>query len=80
MQIKALALSDLVISLVPVLFVAVLYFRWLDDKTQIVYATLRMGLQLLLVGYVLQSIFSNDVTAITLVMSWSSTSPAHQSQ
>lgn len=66
MQIKALALSDLVISLVPVLFVAILYFRWLDDKTQIVYATLRMGLQLLLVGYVLQSIFSNDVTAITL--------------
>jgi len=68
MQIKALALSDLVIALLPVLVVAMVYFRWLDDKTQIFYASLRMVLQLLLVGYVLQSLFSNEVTSITLAV------------
>jgi len=65
---KSLTLGDLAIALIPVLVVAALYFSWLQDKTQIIYSAFRMGLQLLLVGYVLQTLFSNEVSLITLAV------------
>jgi putative ABC transport system permease protein len=68
MQLQTLALTDIAIALIPVAVVGVITARWLIDKRQVIYATTRMVLQLLLVGYALQALFEQDVTAITLTL------------
>ena len=67
-MLKTLSLADLTIALIPVVAVAVIYLRWLDDRWQVLYASARMGLQLLLVGYVLKSLFAQDIGIVTLAV------------
>lgn len=67
-MVKTLSLFDLSIALLPVTAVAVIYLRWLNDRWQILYASARMGLQLLLVGYVLKSLFHQDSGLLTLAV------------
>lgn len=58
--------------LVPLGFVALLYFVWVGKKGEILFATLRMSVQLIAIGYVLISLFSTESTlylfALVLVM------------
>lgn len=68
MQLQTLALTDLAIAVLPVALVGVIMARWLKDRRQVLYATVRMILQLLLVGYALQALFEQDVTAVTLAL------------
>ena len=68
MELKTLSLTDISIALIPVIIVFIIMLAWLDDKWQVFYATARMILQLLLVGYVLQSLFAQDMATITLAV------------
>lgn len=45
--------------LIPLIFVWYFYKKWLNDKYEIAYATFRMLLQLILIGYVLIFIFED---------------------
>lgn len=40
--------------------VAFFYYKWVGNKTEIAFATLRMSVQLILIGYVLTSLFSTN--------------------
>lgn len=51
-------LINLLYTLLPLFFVGYFYYKWTDNKTEIAYATTRMIIQLLLVGYVLIYIFN----------------------
>lgn len=51
-------LINLLYALLPLFFVGYFYYKWTDNKTEIAYATTRMIIQLLLVGYVLIYIFN----------------------
>ena len=66
MELQTLALTDVAIALIPVAVVALLMSRWLDDKRQVLYATVRMLLQLLLVGYALQILFEQDLPLVSM--------------
>ena len=46
--------------LAPLCLVAFFYYRWVGEKTEIATATLRMSVQLILIGYVLTSLFSSN--------------------
>lgn len=43
--------------LLPLIVVAYIYAKWLDDKSELLIATLRMVIQLLFIGYALNFIF-----------------------
>ncbi len=74
--------------LIPLLLVAVVYWRWFGDVTELAIASTRMVLQLVLVGYLLVVIFAEpSITvslAVMLVMfiaaSWISIRPVRQYQ
>ena len=51
-------LLNLLYTLLPLLIVGYFYNRWSNNKSEIAYATTRMVIQLLLVGYVLIYIFN----------------------
>ena len=51
---------DLTIAFIPVAIVIAIMYRWSAGATTALYATVRMLLQLLLVGYVLVYIFDSD--------------------
>ena len=53
-------LINLLYTLLPLLFVSYFYYKWSNNKTEIAYATTRMVIQLLLVGYVLIYIFDDN--------------------
>ncbi|MFT7003921.1 MAG: putative ABC transport system permease protein [Sulfurimonas sp.] len=46
--------------LFPLAIVWYYYSKWVNDSTEVLYATIRMVIQLLLIGYVLIYIFEND--------------------
>lgn len=52
-------LINLLYSLIPLLVVGYYYYKWANNKSEIVYSTLRMIIQLLLVGYILIYIFED---------------------
>jgi putative ABC transport system permease protein len=54
--------------LLPVSFVAYFYFRWVGNKIEIFYASARMLLQLLLVGYLLSYVFEAKTSYITILI------------
>ena len=76
--IQAITLQGLVLAFLPAAIVIGIMFRWAAGAQTAVYATLRMLIQLLLIGYVLVYIFEADhpgiiiaVLAIMLVLaSW----------
>ena len=68
MKLQTLALTDVAIAVIPVAIVALVMARWLGDKRQVLYATVRMVLQLLLVGYALQVLFEQDIPLVSLAV------------
>ncbi len=50
----------------PVVAVAYIYFKWVGSKYEIAVASLRMMVQLLLIGYVLIYLFENDSIVLGL--------------
>ena len=52
--------QNLLFMLLPLSVVGYYYYKWTDNSTEILYATVRMVLQLVLIGYALIYIFEND--------------------
>jgi len=57
---------NLLYLLFPVSFVAYFYFKWVGNKLEILYASVRMLLQLLLVGYLLSYVFDSKPSYMTI--------------
>ena len=79
---------NLVFALILIVIVGIIYFKWSKRDTTILYATARMIGQLLLIGLLLNYIFSNKnqwvITLILLVMmlaaSWIALRPIKKSR
>ena len=54
--------------LLPVTVVGYVYWKWVGNSREIAYASARMLLQLLLIGYLLAYIFGADNTLLTLLI------------
>lgn len=54
--------------LIPVGVVGYFYYRWIGDSKEIALATLRMVVQLLLIGYLLVYIFNNQNSIVGLLI------------
>lgn len=52
--------QNLLFMLLPLSIVAYYYYKWADNSTEVLFATIRMVLQLVLIGYALIYIFKND--------------------
>ena len=57
---ELIPIENLLYMLFPLGVVAYFYYAWTDDYKEIFYATTRMVLQLLLIGYALIYVFNND--------------------
>jgi len=70
--IQVISPLDLALAFLPVVLVLIILFRWSLQAGNAVYALLRMLVQLLLVGYILTTIFAAEqawiVVAVMLVM------------
>ena len=66
--ITAITLQGLILAFVPAAVVIGIIFRWSAGTQTAVYATLRMLVQLLLIGYVLVTIFETDHPGIIIVV------------
>ena len=70
--IPAISMQGLVLAFLPAVIVIAIMFRWRSVARTAAYATLRMLIQLLLVGYVLIYIFESDqwqlIAAVLIVM------------
>ncbi|MCP5091571.1 MAG: ABC transporter permease [Gammaproteobacteria bacterium] len=66
--VQAISWQGLALAFLPTLVVIGILFRWTAGTGTAVYATFRMLLQLLLIGYVLVYIFSADEPAIIVVV------------
>lgn len=77
---------DLIWCSIPVILVCGIYIYWQGSPKEIIYASLRMTIQLIAVGYVLISIFENPspltstliVCVMLAVASWISIRPVKQ--
>lgn len=54
-----ISLINLAIMLIPLSFVCFFYYKWTKNLVEIPYATLRMIIQLVAIGYILVLIFTN---------------------
>lgn len=52
--------QNLLYMLLPLTVVGYYYYKWIDNATEVFYATIRMVVQLVLIGYALIYIFKND--------------------
>ena len=52
--------QNLLFMLLPLSVVGYYYYKWTENSTEILYATLRMVIQLVAIGYTLIYIFEND--------------------
>lgn len=57
---ELIPIQNLLYMLLPLTVVGYYYYKWTDNSTEILYATLRMVVQLILIGYALVYIFKND--------------------
>ena len=77
---------DLIWCCIPVILVCSIYIYWADSPREVIYASLRMTIQLVAVGYVLISIFENPsplisafiVSIMLAVAAWISIRPVRQ--
>jgi putative ABC transport system permease protein len=84
----AISLQGLIITILPVAVVIGIMVRWSAGAPTAIYATLRMLIQLLLIGYVLITIFETDqpvfVIAVLMIMltmaSWIAIRPLQKKQ
>lgn len=61
-------LIQLLYMLFPLSVVALAYFFWVGKKAEIALATLRMSVQLLVVGYVLTSLFTSNSFVLLFIL------------
>lgn len=66
--VKAITIQGLILALLPAAIVIGIMFRWTADVKTGVYATMRMLIQLLLIGYVLVYIFEADQPAVIIAV------------
>jgi len=59
---------NLLYLLLPVGIVGYIYYRWVGNHTEIAYASVRMLLQLLLIGYLLAYLFGSNNSLVTLLI------------
>ncbi|MGB5625755.1 MAG: ABC transporter permease [Woeseiaceae bacterium] len=86
--VKVITTQGLILAFLPALVVIGIMFRWAAGAKTAVYATLRMLVQLLLIGYVLVHIFTADqpgiIVAVLVIMllaaSWIAIRPVHKKQ
>lgn len=57
---QTIPISNLLFMLIPLIIVGYFYYRWLDDAKEVALATLRIIVQLLLIGYALSFIFASE--------------------
>ena len=84
----AISLQGLVIAVLPAAVVIGILFRWSADGKTAIIATLRMLVQLLLIGYVLIYIFETDrpvfiiavLTVMITIASWIAIRPLQKKQ
>ncbi len=57
---QTISLINLALLLIPLAFVGVVYTRWAGERFELPYATGRMLIQLIVIGYVLVFIFTYD--------------------
>lgn len=57
---QTIPLQDLLYMLLPLGVVAYFYYRWVNNKQEILFATVRMSMQLIAIGYVLTSLFDSN--------------------
>jgi len=57
---QLIPIPNLLYMLLPLVIVGYFYHNWLDNGKEIIYATLRMIIQLLAIGYILIYIFQNS--------------------
>lgn len=87
-ELTEISLQGLVVATLPVAVVVGIMFRWSAGAKTAIYATLRMLIQLLLIGYVLVYVFESDrpafiiaVLALMLtVASWIAIRPLRKKQ
>ena len=65
-NIETIPLSNLTYTLIPVLIVLVILVKWKLNTTHAIYAMSRMLIQLLAIGYLLNTIFASESAHITL--------------
>lgn len=65
-----IALTHLLYMIVPMGIVAYFYYKWVNDAKEIGYATTRMVIQLLVIGYVLDAVFrsKSPFMAVSVVL------------
>ena len=61
---QTIPISNLFVMLLPLIFVGYFYFRWVEERYEIAYASLRMVVQLILIGFGLTYLFENDSTTL----------------
>jgi putative ABC transport system permease protein len=67
---QTISLYNLSISAIPAIVVIVIMIKWALDATNVMWAILRMLVQLLMIGYILALIFeSNNAMLVLLVLS-----------
>ena len=87
-ELTAISLQGLIFAMLPVAVVIGIMFRWSAGAGTAVYATLRMLIQLLLIGYVLIYVFDTDQPALIIavlvimlaVASWIAIRPLQKKQ
>jgi len=57
---QIIPIENILFMLIPIAVVGYFYSRWIGNTKEIAYATLRMSAQLLLIGYVLEFLFTNN--------------------
>ena len=65
---KIISFSHLIFMLIPVGVVGYFYYRWIGNSKEIALATIRMVVQLLLIGYLLVYIFNNQNSLVGLLI------------
>ena len=67
-SIQTIPLYNLAYTLIPVLLVLIIFYKWQMNTAQAMLAICRMLLQLLVVGYFLNAIFASESAYITLLI------------
>jgi putative ABC transport system permease protein len=65
---QQIEIAHLLYLLLPVSIVGYFYYRWIGNHKEIAYASIRMILQLLLIGYLLAYLFGADNSWMTLLI------------
>ena len=65
---ELIAAQNILFILLPLIIVWYFYYKWVDNKVEIIYASSRMIIQLIAIGYLLVYIFKNDSWAIGLLI------------